>query len=185
MGVGSLGMIPAARLPSFEVTLIALFVIACGIALLQVAANPYVAVLGTPESWESRLTLVQAFNSMGTFFAPYFGGYLILSRTVSGTTLEGGVVSLEQRMADAAATQLPYLLVAGVLLVLAFVIGRASLPSLGTSTRRAVAEERRQLSLWRHRNLVFGIPAIFIYLIAESAWRTCSSTSSRNPRSAT
>ena len=101
MAVGSLAMVPAARLPSFEVTLAALFVIACGIALLQVAANPYVAVIGPQESSESRLTLVQAFNSMGTFFAPYFGGYLILSRTVSGTTMEGTAISLEQRMADA------------------------------------------------------------------------------------
>ena len=131
MAVGSLGMIPAARMPSYEVTLVALFVIACGIALLQVAANPYVAVIGPAETSESRLTLVQAFNSMGTFFAPYFGGYLILSRTVSGTTLEGGALSLEQRTADALATQLPYVLVAVVLVVLAFVLSRASLPTLG------------------------------------------------------
>ena len=167
MAVGSLGMIPAARLPSYEVTLVALFVIACGIALLQVAANPYVAVVGPAESSESRLTLVQAFNSMGTFFAPYFGGYLILSRTVSGTTMEGTTVSLEQRMADAEATQLPYFLVALVLMALAVVISRAKLPELGQETRRANAEERKHLSLWSHRNLVWGVPAIFIYLIAE------------------
>jgi MFS transporter, FHS family, L-fucose permease len=70
MAAGSIGMVPAARMPSCEVTLVALFVIACGIALLQVAANPYVAVIGPPETSQSRLTLVQAFNSMGTFFAP-------------------------------------------------------------------------------------------------------------------
>jgi MFS transporter, FHS family, L-fucose permease len=167
MAVGAVGMVPAARLPSYEITLIALFVIACGIALLQVAANPYVAVIGSPESAESRLTLVQAFNSMGTFFAPYFGGYLILSRTISGTTLEGTKISLAQRMADAQATQLPYVLCAVVLVIIAFVISRSSLPTLGEESRRANAEERKHLSLWRHRNLVFGIPAIFIYLIAE------------------
>ncbi len=167
MAVGSLGMVPAARIPSFEVTLVALFVIACGIALLQVAANPYVAVIGPQETSESRLTLVQAFNSMGTFFAPYFGGYLILSRTVSGTTMEGTAVSLEQRVADAQATQLPYVLVAVVLVVLALIISRAKLPELGSETRRANAEERKHLSLWNHRNLVWGVPAIFIYLIAE------------------
>ena len=167
MAVGALGMVPAARLPSYEVTLIALFVIACGIALLQVAANPYVAVIGPPETSESRLTLVQAFNSMGTFFAPYFGGYLILSRTVSGTTMEGTSVSAAQRLADAQATQLPYILVASVLVILAIVIARAKLPTLGDSTQRANAEERKHLSLWKHRNLVFGVPAIFIYLIAE------------------
>ena len=167
MAAGALGMIPAARIPSYEVTVLALFVIACGIALLQVAANPYVAVIGPAESSESRLTLVQAFNSMGTFFAPYFGGYLILSRTVSGTSLEGTQFTLEQRMADAEATQLPYVLVAIVLVVIAVVIARAKLPTLGASTQRANAEERRKLSLWKHRNLVFGVPAIFIYLIAE------------------
>src|SRR3546814_6194404 len=70
MAAGALGMVPAARLPSYEITLLALFVIACGIALLQVAANPYVAVIGPPESSESRLPLVQAINSVGTFFEP-------------------------------------------------------------------------------------------------------------------
>jgi len=167
MAAGALGMVPAARIPSFGLTLGALFVVASGIALLQVAANPYVAVIGPPETSESRLTLVQAFNSMGTFFAPYFGGYLILSRTVSGTTMEGTAVSLAQRMADARATQLPYLLVAAVLVILAVVIGRAKLPTLGAETQRANAEERKHLSLWKHRNLVLGVPAIFIYLIAE------------------
>jgi MFS transporter, FHS family, L-fucose permease len=167
MAAGALAMVPAARLPSYGVTLAALFVLACGIALLQVAANPYVAVIGPPESSESRLTLVQAFNSMGTFFAPYFGGYLILSRTVSGTTMGGTELSYAQRMADAEATQLPYILVAIVLGLLAFVIARAQLPTLSEATRRANAEERKHLSLWNHRNLVFGVPAIFIYLIAE------------------
>jgi len=135
--------------------------------LLQVAANPYVAVIGPPESSESRLTLVQAFNSMGTFFAPYFGGYLILSRTVGGTSLEGTQLSLDQRIADAQATQLPYLLVAIVLVVIAFIIWRAKLPQLGAATRKAARDERKNLSLWDHKNLVYGIPAIFIYLIAE------------------
>src|SRR5579864_965729 len=155
MAVGALGMVPAARLPSYGVTMAALFVIACGIALLQVAANPYVAVIGPPENSESRLTLVQAFNSMGTFLAPYFGGYLILSRTVAGTTMEGTALSPEQRLADAQATQLPYVMVALVLAFLALVLSRARLPTLGEDTRRANAEERKHLSLWQHRNLVF------------------------------
>ena len=167
MAAGALGMVPAARLPSYDITLTALFVIACGIALLQVAANPYVAVIGPSETAESRLTLVQAFNSMGTFLAPYFGGYLILSRTVGGTTMEGAKITLAQRMADAHATQLPYVLVAGALVVLAVIIARAHLPVLGSATGRANVEARKHLSLWRHRNLVLGVPAIFIYLIAE------------------
>jgi FHS family L-fucose permease-like MFS transporter len=167
MAIGAMGMVPAARLPSFSVTLVSLFVIASGIALLQVAANPFVAVIGPAETSESRLTLVQAFNSAGTFFAPYFGGYLILSRTTSGTNLEGAQLTIQERLADAQATQLPYILVAIVLIGIAVLIARSSLPELGLDTRRAKANERRHLSLWNHRNLVFGIPAIFIYVLAE------------------
>jgi MFS transporter, FHS family, L-fucose permease len=81
--------------------------------------------------------------------------------------MEGTAVSLQQRIADAQATQLPYVLVAVVLVVLALVISRAKLPTLGEDTQRANAEQRKHLSLWNHRNLVFGVPAIFIYLIAE------------------
>ena len=156
-----------AALSGVMLVLLGLFVIASGVTLLQVAANPYVAVIGPAESSEARLTLVQAFNSMGTFFAPYFGGYLILSRTVGGTSLEGTEISAAQKLADAQATELPYILVAITLLIIAVVIARAKLPALGTSAKKASAEERKSLSLWSHKNLVYGIPAIFIYLIAE------------------
>lgn len=167
MAAGALGMIPAARIPSYGVTLIALFIIACGITLLQVAANPYVAVVGKPETASSRLNLVQAFNSLGTTLAPLFGGYLILGRSTSGTAEAGTVLTQTERLADAQSVQLPYLIVAGVLVLLAIIIARFPLPSMGTATRRAAREERKHHSLWNHRNLVLGVPAIFIYLIAE------------------
>ena len=168
MAAGALGMVPAARMPSFPVTLISLFVIASGITLLQVAANPYVAVVGRSESASARLNLVQAFNSLGTTLAPLFGGYLILGRSVSGTATEGGAaLTLAQRLEDAHSVQLPYLIVAVVLVALAVVIARFPLPTLSAAARRAANEERRHLSLWKHRNLVLGVPAIFIYLIAE------------------
>lgn len=168
MAAGALLMIPAARIPSYGVVMVALFVIASGITLLQVAANPYVAVIGPAESAPARLNLVQAFNSMGTTLAPLFGGYLILGRSASGTMVGGADrISMAQRLADAQSVQLPYLIVAVVLALLAVVIARFPLPSFGAATRRAAAEDRRHHSLWRHRNLVFGVPAIFIYLIAE------------------
>jgi FHS family L-fucose permease-like MFS transporter len=78
MAAGTLGMVGAAHQVSYAITLTALFVIASGITLLQVAANPYVAVVGPAESAPARLNLVQAFNSLGTTLAPLFGGYLIL-----------------------------------------------------------------------------------------------------------
>jgi FHS family L-fucose permease-like MFS transporter len=167
MAVGALAMVPAARIPSYALTLTALFVIAAGIALLQVAANPYVAVVGTPDTAPARLNFVQAFNSLGTTLAPLFGGYLILGRSTSGTSQSGATLSLAERLADARAVQLPYVIVAIVLAALAVLIWRAHLPDLGRHARRGTAEERRGQSLWRHRNLVFGVPAIFIYLIAE------------------
>ena len=169
MAVGALMMVPAAQLPSYGVTLFALFVIASGITLLQVAANPYVAVVGPPETASSRLNLVQAFNSAGATLAPLFGGYLILGRSTSGTAVAGStaVLTPAERLADAQSVVLPYLIVAGVLVVLAIVIARFPLPAMGTATQRSAKADRKGLSLWSHRNLVLGIPAIFIYLIAE------------------
>src|SRR6185369_791181 len=167
MTVGSLGMILAASLPSYGVTLASLFTVSCGIALLQVAANPYVAVIGPAESSESRLTLVQAFNTTGDVLAIVFGRYLILARTAGGTSGEGAQLTHAQRMADAQATELPYLIVAGVLALLALMIWRARLPELGSSTRRLAAEQRKHLSLWNHRNLIFGCGAIAACVWAE------------------
>lgn len=167
MAAGSLGMMLAASLPSYGVTLTMLFVIACGITLLQVAANPYVAVVGKPETASSRLNLVQAMNSAGTMLAPLFGAYLILGRSRGGTAEAGTVLTQAERLADAQSVILPYGLVAAVLIVLAIVIARFPLPAMGSANARSSKEERKNLSLWKHRNLVFGVPAIFIYLIAE------------------
>ncbi|HWV11912.1 MAG TPA: sugar MFS transporter, partial [Sphingobium sp.] len=167
MAAGALGMMLAASLPSYGVTLTMLFIIASGITLLQVAANPYVAVVGKPETASSRLNLVQAMNSAGTMLAPLFGAYLILGRSKGGTSSADVVLTPAERLADAQSVILPYGLVAIVLVVLAIVIARFPLPAMGSSTARLAKEERKKHSLWAHRNLVFGVPAIFIYLIAE------------------
>ena len=167
MTVGSLGMIAAANLVSYEITIASLFTVSCGIALLQVAANPYVAVIGPPESSESRLTLVQAFNTTGDVLAIVFGQQLILARTIGGTAAPGTQLTHAQRMADAQATELPYLIVAVVLAVLAVMIARAKLPALGAATSRVSAEERRGLSLFNHRNLILGCVGIALCVFAE------------------
>lgn len=167
MAAGALGMTLAASLPSYGVTLVMLFVIASGITLLQVAANPYVAVIGPAKTASSRLNLVQAMNSAGTMFAPLFGAYLILGRSKGGTSEAGAALTQAERIADAQSVILPYALVAVVLIVLAIVIARFPLPAMGSATTRVSKEDRKNHSLWKHRNLVFGIPAIFIYLIAE------------------
>jgi FHS family L-fucose permease-like MFS transporter len=145
----------------------ALFVLASGITLLQVAANPYVAVIGPEESSSARLNLVQAFNSLGTMLAPAFGAYLILGRSTGGTAKGEVVLTEAQRLADAQSVILPYVLVAVVLVILAVVIARFPLPAMGQATSRVAREERKHHSLWKHRNLVFGIPAMIFYLLAE------------------
>ncbi|MCJ2187195.1 sugar MFS transporter [Novosphingobium beihaiensis] len=169
MAAGALGMMLAASIPSYGVTLVMLFVIASGITLLQVAANPYVAVVGKPETASSRLNLVQALNSAGTMLAPAFGAYLILGRSKSGTAAAGTVLTEAERLADAHAVILPYGLVAAVLVVLAVIIARFPLPVMSGGSKDGEKKKTRLLNpeLLKHRNLVFGIPAIFIYLIAE------------------
>lgn len=175
MAAGAVGMMVAASIPSYGVTLAMLFVIASGITLLQVAANPYVAVIGPAETASSRLNLVQAMNSAGTMLAPMFGAWLILGRSKGGTTAAGTVLTQAERLADAHSVILPYGIVAAVLTVLAIAIARFPLPAIGAANRR-VKDAAPQGSLWdrfwnhplwQHRNLVLGVPAIFIYLIAE------------------
>jgi len=168
MALAAVCFVPAALSASYGVFLLAFFLLASSITLLQVAANPYVAVIGTPQTASSRLNLVQAFNSAGTAVAPLFGGLLILGRSVSGTTLAAGAaISAQQRASDARAVVLPYLLMAAVLLALACLVWRVRLPDVGGEARRAARAERSKHSLWRHRNLVLGVPAIALYLVAE------------------
>src|SRR3546814_15737716 len=84
------------------------------ISLLQVAANPYVVVVGAPETASSRLNLVQAMNSAGTMLAPMFGAYLILGRSKGGTAQGEVVLTQAERLADAQSVILPYGLVAKI-----------------------------------------------------------------------
>jgi FHS family L-fucose permease-like MFS transporter len=167
MAGSALVFLPAARLESYAVFLVALFLLASSITLLQVAANPYVTVIGPAQTASSRLNLVQAFNSAGTTLAPLFGGMLILGRSSSGNSTVDAVLTAQQRAADVQAVQLPYMLIAGVLIALALLVWRVRLPDLGQESRRAAQAERAKHSLWRHRNLVFGVPAICLYLLCE------------------
>jgi MFS transporter, FHS family, L-fucose permease len=167
MAVSAAAFVPAAMLQSYEMFLVALFLLASSITLLQVAANPYVAVIGSPQTASSRLNLVQAFNSLGTTLAPLFGAYLIFGRSPSGTMHGALPLTAQQRTADIHTVELPYVMIAVVLLALAWLVWRVRMPDLGSETRRAARAERAKHSLWRHRNLVFGVPAIVLYMICE------------------
>jgi FHS family L-fucose permease-like MFS transporter len=176
-GIGCLMFHPAAGTRSYPLFLGALFVLASGITLLQVAANPYVAILGKPETASSRLTLTQAFNSLGTTIAPVFGALLILD-VVSKTAEELALMSADDRMAyslaEAASVQVPYLWLAGTLCAIAAVIAFVRLPAVNAhpSAVDAASGQRHDTlakNAWQYRHLVLGAIAIFTYVGAEVA----------------
>ena len=141
----------------YAMFLLALFVLASGITVLQVAANPYVAVLGPARTASSRLTLTQAFNSLGTTIGPAIGGVLILS---AGAVAVAGA----DPAAEAASVRGPYLMLAGLLFVLAVLFLAAKLPTIAESA--PVAGEGAG-SVLAQRHLVLGAIGIFLYVGAE------------------
>jgi FHS family L-fucose permease-like MFS transporter len=168
MAIGALLFIPAAGLPSFALFLTALIVLAAGMTQLQVSANPYVTVLGPAEGASSRLNLTQAFNSLGTTLAPYFGSLLILSAAPK-TVEEIRNLTAHQmhayRLHEAASVKLPYLGLAVALMVLGVIIARFKLPVI--AEEGASGSSATQGSIWKQRHLVLGAIGIFVYVGAE------------------
>ncbi|HVD98858.1 MAG TPA: L-fucose:H+ symporter permease [Cytophagaceae bacterium] len=169
--LGALLFIPAAATLTFGMFLFALCVLAGGISFLQVAANPYVAVLGPPETSSSRLNLAQAFNSLGATVGPYIGAKLILSN-VEKTSAELAAYSSDQlaayRLAEASMVKLPYLGLAGIFIALAVFIYFSNLPTIvEQSSEASTAEHVAKGSALNYSNLVFGVIAIFVYVGAE------------------
>jgi len=168
MGAGAFLFVPAASVPSFPLFLGALIVLAAGITCLQVAANPYVTVLGKPETASSRLNLTQAFNSLGTFLAPFFGGLLILSaapKTIQEIRALTPDALQAYRLHEAATVKTPYVGLGIALVLLAIAIGSFKLPKIEHAQHKA--GERIDDSIWKHANLVFAAIAIFVYVGAE------------------
>ena len=150
---------PAAEAHVYELFLLALFVLASGITILQVSANPYVSVLGPAKTASSRLTMTQAFNSLGTTVAPLFGSWLILS---------------EISQATAEKVKFPYLMLSASLLALAIIFAFLKLPKLGKAID-SEAENQGDTefvdlgSVWKYRHLILGAIGIFVYVGAEVA----------------
>jgi len=161
---------PAAN-SGYALFLFGFFVLAAGITILQVAANPFVTVLGDARNASSRLTLTQAFNSLGTTVAPALGGILILSGSVMGVEELAKLPAVEQaayRAAQAASVQGPYLVLAGALLVLAVLFALVRLPKIvhADDPVQNVGEEAKG-SVLAHRHLLLGAIGIFVYVGAE------------------
>ena len=171
-GVGALGFWPAAELRIYEAFLAALFVLATGITVLQVAANPYVALLGPESTSSSRLTLAQALNSLGTAIAPIFGGLLILGNTVKSADQIAAMPLAEQiayRTQEAQSVQGPYVGLAVVLFLLAVFVYLFRLPALTETTEKADHLKHTLREALRHRHVLFGVLGIFFYVGAEVA----------------
>ncbi len=168
MGLGAFLFVPAASAPSYPLFLMALIVLAAGITCLQVAANPYVTVLGNPETASSRLNLTQAFNSLGTFLAPFFGGLLILSaapKTITEIRALAPDALQAYRLHEASSVKVPYVGLGIALVLLAIVIGSFKLPKIEHAQHRV--GEKVNDSIWSHPNLIFGAIGIFVYVGAE------------------
>lgn len=169
-GVGALLFYPAAAIPSYAVFLTALFVLASGITLLQVAANPYVSLLGPPRGASSRLNLSQAFNSLGTTLAPKFGGLLILSGAVLSAaefTKLDAAHQIAYRLQQAEMVQIPYIGIAITLFALAAIVYLFHLPAINVAEDHAAEPSHPFRAALRHRHLFFGVIGIFVYVGAE------------------
>lgn len=167
MAVGCLLFFPAASLREFSIFLMAYFVLAGGITILQVAANPYVALLGSEEGASSRLNLSQAFNSLGTAIAPALGAMFILSDKVkTSTEIEGLSDQAKQAylIGEAEAVQTPFLAIASFIILLALVFLFVKLPAI-----LKAAPKQGYGALLRKKSLMLGALGIFIYVGAEVA----------------
>src|ERR1700691_1095294 len=170
MAVGAFLFVAAASVVSYPLFLTALLILATGITGLQVSANPYVDLLGKPETASSRLDLTQAFNSLGTTIAPKIGGLLILSSTP---------LAIEElhkltpqalhvyRVQQAGSVKMPYTVIGFALLLLAVLIGISRLPKIETVASHP--GEKANDSIWKHPNLVYGAIGIFAYVGAEGS----------------
>ena len=156
-GIGALLFLPASWWHQYSLFLCALFILAIGIVLLQVAANPYITLLGKPETASSRLALIQGVGSIGTTLAPLFGAHVILSK-------------VSESAASSEAVSTPYLGIGAVLFAIAGVVYFLSLPTVETQEHPgATTDSGGKRSIFSFRNLNFGMIAIFTYVGAEVA----------------
>ncbi|MGC9342991.1 MAG: sugar MFS transporter [Bacteroidales bacterium] len=165
--LGCVMFYPAAELRIFGMFLAALFILGLGFTMLQIAANPYISILGKPEGASSRLNLAQGFNSFGTTIAPIVGGYFVFHFFANyGKTLldkHGNVITSDLgQPLTAFSVQVPYLVFAGIFILLAVLIAFTRLPKFNEGQ-----EIEKNAGALQYRNLVLGFVAIFMYVGAE------------------
>src|SRR5271154_4629247 len=171
MGAGAFLFIPAASVPAFALFLSALIVLAAGMTVFQVSANPYVAVLGPAKTASSRLNFAQAFNSLGTTIAPFIGGLFILSaapKSMEEIHQMSADVLHAYRLQQASSIKLPYLVLGLLAIALGVAIAAFKLPPVPAAERHS-GDRSKSPHLWKYRQLVLGAVGIFVYVGAEVA----------------
>jgi len=168
-GLGCLLFYPAAATRMYPLFLLALFVVAGGITILQVAANPYISVLGPEESASARLNLAQAFNSFGTTLAPVVAAsFLLGDQILSSEAIRA--LSEADRLAyyasEASAVQVPFVVLALAFFALAGVVGVITLPKILGGDSQTTTTYGQVL---QNKKLLFGALGIFVYVGAEVA----------------
>ncbi len=167
---GALLFLPAASLPNFWLFLLAVFIVGSGVAALQTAANPYVSALGAESSAAFRQTLAQTFNSIGGVLAPIVAGALILKHkaVLDAATLATKTIAEQTayKVSIASTVRLPYLVIAGVLVVLGIAVSFAHLPTIKAEEQSKSAQGSTE-SIWSYRHAVLATVAIFLYVGVE------------------
>jgi MFS transporter, FHS family, L-fucose permease len=165
--VGALLFLPAASTRVYIFFLGALFIIAAGCAFLETAANPYVTILGKPETATTRLNFAQSFNGLGAFIAPIAGGYMILSG-IENTESELTAMSPDQLnqylQMEADAVKIPYLIIALVVFAVAVLIYFTVMPEVSQEEKDQKSSVSKAL---KHPQLKWGVVAQFFYVGAQ------------------
>ena len=158
--IGCLMFIPAAKMVSFPLFLTAVFVVGAGVTALQTSANPYVSILGPESSSSIRLNLAQAFNSIGGTIAPLIAGAYILTDPAQ----------LASPASVANTVRIPYMLIAGGLLLLGIAVAFMHLPHITQTQEFRPGKEGDPVlsrSIWSYKHTVLGALGIFFYVGVE------------------
>lgn len=153
-GIGSLLFIPGAQIHAFWFFLLCLFIIGCGVTCLETAANPYVTVLGDPDSAERRINLSQSLNGLGWIVGPFVGGMVLFDESSSS---------------NPSAISIPYAVVGVIVIIIAFIFFKVKLPEINEANSESDEQATdKTASLWSHKNFVFGLLALFLYVAAQT-----------------
>ncbi|MEI9908652.1 MAG: L-fucose:H+ symporter permease [Bacteroidota bacterium] len=164
---GSFLFIPAANTQQYAFFLGALFIIACGLTILETAANPYASLLGDPETSTQRLNFSQSFNGLAATLAPIIGARLILTKDYTDAELSS-MTDTAKKLAlasEASTVKTPYFILGAVILLVAVIFWFTKLPEIKDGEEQASG--KNILHAFKHTHLTWGVIAQFFYVGAQ------------------